>query len=114
MNIPINTHFCERARERAGVENPEALFLNLCRALRDERHDVIEHVFDINDAGNSDRRFVRSIYRFRIDTGGIFYAVVTRPMMRPITFLTREQMLFYREKRRWHKPKGRKCRRVCK
>lgn len=112
--IPTNAHFCQRARERAGVEDPEALFLALCRAIEEQRHDVIEHCFDVPGPEAPDGRPIRAIWRFRVASGEVFYAVVSRLMMRPITILTHEQVRFYREKKRLQKPKGHKGRRVCK
>jgi len=67
--IPTNAHFCQRARERAGVEDPEALFLALCRAIEEQRHDVIEHCFDVPGPEAPDGRPIRAIWRLRAPQG---------------------------------------------
>lgn len=105
---PINAHFCQRARERAGVDDPEALFLALCRALREGRHDVVEHCFDLASHQDPDGNPLRSIWRFRVASGAVFYAVVAILTMRPITLITHDQVKFYRAVRRNRRAKGRK------
>lgn len=105
---PRNQHFCQRARERAGIENPHQLWLDLCKALREGREDFVEKVFDI--PGQEDRNGIpmRSIWRFVAPSGEIFYAVVSNAFLIPVTILTHAQVAFYREVRRRSRPKGRK------
>lgn len=76
------THFSARAKERAGVTDPDALFKDLLIALSDPEKwsDYIEHVKDIGDA---------KAYRIRT-AEGIFYIIAKSA--RPVTVYTQQQM----------------------
>ena len=76
------THFSTRARERAGVSDPDTLFHDLLIALshHEKWSDYIEHVKDIGDG---------KAYRVRTHEG-IFYVIAKSA--RPVTVYTQEQM----------------------
>lgn len=87
-------HFAARARQRANVTDPNALYQDLRIALADPDrwHEYIEPVRRLNADTTA--------YRFRIATG-IFYAVVKNK--NPVTIYTQDQMRSER-KRLKHRP----------
>lgn len=90
----IEPHFASRARQRANVADPNALYQDLLIALADPDrwHEYIEPVRRLNADTTA--------YRFRIATG-IFYAVVKNK--KPVTIYTQDQMRSER-KRLKHRP----------
>lgn len=111
--VPANLHFCQRAAERGITCDPAVLYDDLCRALAQGGHGVIEHCFELSSATDPEGKPLRSLWRFRGDDG-VFYAVVSNVTLRPVTVLTHDQMKYYREARRRQRAKGRKAGRLCK
>ena len=82
-------HFRKRVAERCPPGTDAVLLAKeITRAIREERHDVIERVMP---ARSKDGLIKRTIWRIRVADQSI-YVVVCDKSARPITVLTQEQI----------------------
>ena len=77
----ISQHFIARARERIGPQvDPVQTGLSILQAIRHERNDLVTFVARVNRKG-------LRIFRFRVEDGRWFYALVDTEHMTLVTVM---------------------------